>query len=60
VIVSVQGNLSYAADVQATQGENPLNDATWASDIDIRHSFLPAIVGSSVGSAAPFRSFYMH
>jgi len=23
VVVSVQGNLSYAADVQATQGENP-------------------------------------
>jgi len=57
VIVSVQGNLSYAADVQATQGENLLNDVTWVSDIDIRHSFLPAIVGSSVGSAAPFRSF---
>ncbi len=34
VIVSVQGNLSYGADVQATQGKNP-KYVTWFSDIAI-------------------------
>lgn len=57
VIVSIKGNLSYGADVKATQGEISLNYVTWVSDIDIWPPFLPEIVGSSVSCAAPFQFF---
>ena len=59
VIVSVQGNLTYAADIQATQGEDPKH-VTRVFGIDARHSFLTAIVGSSVGPTAPFFSCIKH
>ena len=48
VIVSVQGNLVYAADVNATKGGNHCDQVEQVSDIDIWLSCPLAIVGSSV------------
>jgi len=52
VIVSVQGNLSYATDIKATQGANPpeLRDASF--NTDAWRWFLLEIVGSAVGHVA--------
>jgi hypothetical protein len=53
VIVSVQGNLTYAADIKATQGTDPRT--AWCESLTLVpgiHFKSPAIVGSSVGHAA--------
>lgn len=55
VIVSIQGNLTYAADIQATQGGNLMT--SWCEFLKLIAclSNLLAIVGSSVRHIAPPR-----
>ena len=62
-IVSVQGNISYASNIAATQGtESNQNCATRVVDIGSRCSFPLEIVEypqQSVGRAAPPKDLYM-
>jgi len=62
-IVSVQGNISYAANIAATQGtESHRNCAIRVADIGSRCSFPLEIVEypqQSVGRAAPPKNLYM-
>jgi hypothetical protein len=54
VVISVQGNLSYAADISKTQGENP-QDKGYIVDCPDAQPVRPATVGSSVGRATLLR-----
>jgi len=56
VLVSIQGNLTYAADIQATQGTNR-DLIVRMSDVDVWLRYLLAIVASSVRPFAPPRTF---